>query len=185
MIKVKHGKISRVCQGDIYKNIEYIENIKEKSGIITISKILFPYVIILTQDCDLRWDFHQRWSKKNISNNQDKWILSVLVAPLYNVEHVYEGEHLSELHMTMQKINRNKTPGEYLIKNEIPRYHYIKFPNNVEIVDSVIDFKHYFSVHVEYLKSVKKENFICRISELFREDISIRFANFLSRVGLP
>ena len=185
MIKVKYEKKSRVYQGDIYKNIEYIENIKEKDGIITISKIHFPYVIVLTQDCDLQWDFNQRWSRKNISNNQDKWLLSVLVAPLYNVEHVYYGEHLSELHMTMQKIERDRTPGTYLIQNNNPRYHYIKFPNNVDIVDSIIDFKHYFSVNVEYLKSKKKESFICRISDLFKEDISFRFANFLSRVGLP
>jgi len=185
MIKVKYEKKSRVYQGDIYKNIEYIENIKEKGGIITISKIHFPYVIVLTQDCDLQWDFNQRWSRKNISNNQDKWLLSVLVAPLYNVEHVYNGEHLSELHMTMQKIERDRTPGTYLIQNNNPRYHYIKFPNNVDIVDSIIDFKHYFSVNVEYLKSIKKESFICRISDLFKEDISFRFANFLSRVGLP
>ena len=185
MIKVKYEKKSRVYQGDINKNIEYIENIKEKSGIITISKIHFPYVIILTQDCDLQWDFEQRWSKNKISNNQNKWLLSVLVAPLYNVEHVYNGEHLSELNMTMQKIERGGTTGRYLIQNQNPRYHYIKFPNNVDIVDSIIDFKHYFSVNVEYLKSIKKESFICRISDLFKEDISFRFANFLSRVGLP
>jgi len=185
MIKVKRGKKSRIYQGDIYKNVEYIESISEKSGILEISKILFPHVIVLTQDCDLQWDFHQRWSTKNMSNNQDKWLLSVLVAPLYNIEHVYEGEHLSELNMVMQKIKRNKTPGQYLIQNKIPRYHYIKFPNDVEVVDSVIDFKHYFSVNIECLKSIKKDNFICRVSELFREDISIRFANFLARVALP
>ena len=190
MIKVKRGKKSRVCQGDIFKNVEYIENISEKSGIIEISKIIFPHVIVLTQDCDLQWDFYQRWSTKNISNSQDKWLLSVLVAPLYNVEHVYEGVHLSELNMTMQKITKMKkgkptTQYKNLINNEIPRYHHLKFQPYIPIVDSVIDFKHYFTVNTEYLKSIKKDNFICRVSELFREDISIRFAHFLSRIGLP
>jgi len=52
-------------------------------------------------------------------------------------------------------------------------------------IHSVIDFKHYFSVNVCYLMGIKKEKFICKIYELYREDISHRFASFLSRIGLP
>ena len=72
-----------------------------------------------------------------------------------------------------------------LIQNETPRYHYLKFPNEVPIVPSIIDFKHYFSLNLEYLYEIKNESFLCRISELYREDISQRFASFLSRIGLP
>ena len=85
----------------------------------------------------------------------------------------------------MQLINKNKTPGTNLKQNETPRYHYLTFPDNMQIVPSVIDFKHYFSVNITYLKRVKTEQFVCKIAELYREDISQRFASFLSRVGLP
>jgi hypothetical protein len=85
----------------------------------------------------------------------------------------------------MAEIKKGKTPGKTLIQNQIPRYHYLEFPNNVPIVSSVIDFKHYFTVNVEYLKKHKKDNFICQIGPLYREDVSQRFSSYLSRIGLP
>ena len=65
------------------------------------------------------------------------------------------GTHLDDIHKThlaeidqqeqsMEKITEDRTPGEYLKKNERCRYHYLEFPENVPIVPSVIDFKHYF-----------------------------------------
>jgi hypothetical protein len=184
MVRVKTQRNSRIAQGDIIRNVEYIEYISEKAGAIEVAKIIFPLIIVLTQDCDLAQDYRFRWSKAN-TETQDKWLLSVLIAPLYNVEHVYTGEHLSELAMTMERINRGRSPGENLRKNETPRYHYIEFPKHVPIAPSVIDFKHYFSVNVGYLKKVRQENFKCQVSELYREDISQRFSSFLSRIGLP
>jgi protein gp37 len=53
------------------------------------------------------------------------------------------------------------------------------------LVPSVADFKHYFSVHVPYLERARRTNFVCRLSDLFREDVSQRFAAYLGRIGLP
>lgn len=182
MIKTRKGP-SRVCQGDIFRGIEFIEYVVEKAGIVEVSKIVFPLVVVLTQDCDLQQDFDHRRSEP--STSQDKWLLSVLVAPLYNVEHVYLGQHLSELDMQMQQIKQNSTQGKYLKSNQLPRFHYLEFPDSIPIVPSVIDFKHYFSVNVNYLHRVKKTKFVCSVSSLFREDISQRFASYLARIGLP
>jgi len=184
MIKVDTEKVERIAQGDIFKNVDFIEYAIERDGIISVSKIVFPLVIVLSQDCDLLHDFKFRVEKDEIKN-QDKFLLSVLVAPLYNIEHVYSGEHLSELDIKMEPINRNKTPGKDLKNNLRPRYHYLEFPQDIPIVASVIDFKHYFSVNVDYLRDLKKNNFVCKVSELYREDVSHRFASFLSRIGLP
>jgi len=174
----------RISQGDIYRDVEFIEYVIEKKGDIELSKIVFPLVIILTQDCDLEQDYKIRWSRKK-PNNQDKMLLSVLVAPLYNVEHIYQGEHLSELGLQMQSISKKSTHSNFLRHNEIPRYHYLLFPQNINIVPSVIDFKHYFSVNIEYIKKIKRKQFVCSIPPLHREEISHRFASFLSRIGLP
>ena len=182
-MKVRRRRLGRVSQGDIYRDVEFVEYVAEKKGSIEISKIVFPFVIVLTQDCDLEQDSKIRY-QKILAQTQDKRILSVLVAPLYNVEQVYIGEHLDQLGIKMQMISRTKTPGQYLRNNEIPRYHYIEFPEGVAISPSVIDFKHYFSVNVEYLRR-KKSDFVCQVSPLYREDISHRFASFLSRIGLP
>lgn len=164
--------------------MECIEYAIVKSGNIEVSKITFPLVIVLTQDCDLQQD-HTFRNPKMPKLTQDKWLLSVLVAPLYNVEHLYTGEHLAELNMKMTTIDRKSTQGKNLVQNETPRYHYLAFPNETPIPPSVIDFKHYFAVNVLYLKKLKRKNFVCQVSDLYREDISQRFAAFLSRIGLP
>jgi len=184
MKNIRIRKRARISQGDIYKDVEFIEYAIEKRGVIEISKIVFPFTVVLTQDCDLNQDYTVRWARNGVSNH-DKKIISVIVAPLYNVEHVYRGEHLSELGMTMAEIKKGKTPGKTLRQNQTPRYHYIEFSANVPIVSSVIDFKHYFTVNVEYLKKHKKANFICQIGPLYREDVSQRFSSYLSRIGLP
>lgn len=185
-MKVRRQLTARICQGDIFRDVEYIEYASEKAGVIEVSKIVFPLIIVLTQDCDLEQDYKFRWSdKRKTVKTQDKWLISVLVAPIYNAEHLFLGEHLLDLNMRMEPINRKRSPGTMLMNNERPRYHYLDFPKSIPLVPSIIDFKHYFSVNVQYLKSIKKTNFVCTISDLYREDISQRFASFLARIGLP
>lgn len=192
MVLVENVPLNRVCQGDIFSNIKYVEYLKEKDEIITFSEIEFPLIIVLTQDCDLQQDekVRQQIQKERTKPEErvsdgDKLILSVLVAPLYNAEHVFNGEHLSELEITMQNITNKENLKNYIKTNQNARYYYITFPRNSRLPNSIIDFKHYFSVNVEYLKSVKSSQFVCKIGELFRESISQRFAHFLSRIGLP
>lgn len=184
VIKVSKKRMGRICQGDIFRDIEFIEHISEKSGNLEISKIVYPLVIVLTQDCELTQDYNYRKFLKQ-KESKNKMLLSAIVAPLYNAEHVFVGQHLSELNIVVTPINKTRTEGRYLIDNDRPRYHYLEFPEEIPIVPSIIDFKHYFSVNVEYLRKFKKSNFICKVSELYREDISLRFANYLSRIGLP
>ena len=184
MKSIRVSKKNRISQGDIYKDVEFIEYAIEKDGVIEISKITFPFVVVLTQDCDLNQDYTVRWAKNGPSNH-DKKLISVIVAPLYNAEHVYQGTHLSELKMIMTGIKKGKTPGKTLRQNQTPRYHYLEFPSTRPVVSSIVDFKHYFTVNVEYLKKHKKGNFICQIGPLYREDISQRFSSYLSRIALP
>ncbi len=261
----------RICQGDIFKDVEFIEYATEKSGTVEISKIIFPFVIVLSQDCDLQQDFNARKCAHNVmfarnkpksdlkqgtayfykknekwffcllpngnggkdafyievranenqrdleeisntyatagkkndeakkqlleivtsnydnKNNQDKYLISVIVTPLYNIEHVRLGEHLSGIDLKMSPISKSKNAAsDALLQNQKPRYHYLKFANKEPIPDSVIDFKHYFSINVGILLSMKEKNYcIRRVSALYRERLSQRFANFLSRIGLP
>lgn len=179
MVKVQTRIKNRISQGDIFKDIEMVEYAVEKSGLLEISKILFPLVLVLSQECDLNQDHYFRWSRPR-TNTQDKWLISVLVAPLYNVEHLYTGEHLSNLSMTMETINKNKTDGKRLRNNETPRYHFLSFPEFVPIVDCAVDFKHYFTVNGQYLRKIRHTNFVCRLSPLFREDVTQRFSAYLA-----
>ena len=78
-----------------------MEYVAEGSGIIEVSRVVFPLAIVLTQDCDLEQDHLFRTEPRS---TQDKWLISVLMAPLYNVEHVYQGEHLTELGIRMERV---------------------------------------------------------------------------------
>lgn len=184
MSLVRVTPANRLLQGDIVRDVEYIEYAVETHGIVEVSRITFPLVVVLTQDCDLEQD-HKFRGRGTGTTTQDKWLLSVLVAPLYNAEHVYLGEHLSDLDMTMEPINRQKTPGKMMRSNERQRYHYLEFPSKIPIVPSVVDFKHYFAINVQTLHALRPTHFVCRLAPLFREAISQRFANYLARIGLP
>lgn len=179
-VKVETKRRTRISQGDIFRDIECIEYAIEKNGVIEVSKIIFPLIIVLTQDCDLEQDSNNR--EKATQNSK---LLSVLVAPLYNAEHVFNGEHLTDLGLTLEPIPKKGSTGTTFKQNERPRYHYLNFPEKIPLVASVADFKHYFSVHITYLESIRKTNFVCRLSDLFREDVSHRFASYLARIGLP
>lgn len=175
-----------VKQCDILKNVECIEYAIEEGDYVEISKIHFPYIIVLTQACDLQQNYNAKNNVKLGKGNQDKYLISVIVAPVYNFVDFLSGEHLKQLGMKMEVFpSRSKTPTKNIIANENKRYHYLKFDDNVNIVESVIDFKHYFTVSLNYLNDIYKTNYICSISLLYRENISQRFANYLARIGLP
>ena len=178
---------SIVNQCDIFRDVEYIEYVKENENTIEVSKIIFPHVIVLTQACDLQQDYNARkkWEETQ-QGNQDKFLISVIVAPIYNFEDFRQGNHLEQLGLLMEpKGRRNKSLCDNIIKKENKRYHYLKFADDVELVESVIDFKHYFTVNVNYLNKIYEEKYVCSVDCLYRELISQRFSNFLARIGLP
>ena len=176
-----------INQCDIFRDVEYVEYAIENEDTIEVSKIHFPYAIILTQACDLQQDHDakQRLIMEG-KGSQDKFLISAIVAPIYNFEDFLQGEHLKQLGMKMLSFpGRSKTPTKNVIDNENKRYHYLKFDEGIPIVESVIDFKHYFTVSVNYLTSIYQTHYVCSVESLYRELILQRFSNFLSRIGLP
>lgn len=185
-MKANKERIGRLSQGDILRDVEHVEQVEERDGIIEISRVIFPFAMVLTQDCDLAQDPRMRGESSSAAGSaapNDKWLLSVLLAPMYNAEHLFAGQHLTDLKMTMQRIPSD--PKRKLKQNEIPRYHYMEFTDDTPIPAVVVDFKHYFSANTEYLQQLSLSKLLCRIPFLFREDVSQRFANYLSRIALP
>jgi len=173
----------RVCQGDIFRDIEYFDSFSIDAGIVEIARISFPHIVVLTQDCDLAQDLTFRHGD---SRNQDKVLLSILVAPIYNLEFFLNGEHLSELDLSMRDFRHgSKTAINDIKNNSNPRYHFFDFGRESQLPPSIVDFKHYFAVNIKYLEDQRRNNRLFRIKELYREDISQRFSSFLSRIGLP
>lgn len=191
IIKTKYN--DRISQGDIYKNVWCFENISEEDNNLVINRVFFPYVIVLTQDCDMQQ--HNEYEGKKSGQ-----LFSVLVAPIYNAASFMEGKHLENLNLSANKYITSKNKGtefkdtgQYLNRegilitdNQVNRFHYLGFDNSdIDLPPSIVDFKNYFSVGVNYLKNDKKDDFVCRLEPLYRELLTQRFSNYLSRIGLP
>jgi hypothetical protein len=176
---------SRIHQCDIFRNVPFYESYSEKNGLFELSVLEFPFAIILTQECDLEQNSKERaaYIQKDVSIiKHDKFLVSLLCAPLYNAEHLFSGEHLSLLNISSEK--KNSDHRNYIKTNREPRYHFIEFEDSSELVPSIIDFKHYFSLSLQYLEN-NMHNRLCSIRPIYREAISQRFSNYLSRIGLP
>jgi len=60
----------------------------------------------------------------------------------------------------------------------------IQTGENIVLENAVIDFKHYFTVPVSYLRAHKDKR-ILHLDDLFAEQITLKFATYLSRVAIP
>ncbi len=162
-----------ICQGDIFQDFPHKQWIKP---------ITLPFFVVLTQACDLEQDFNNRNDNKRITD--DKQIQSVLVCPAYISAEFKKGEHLSKVFGLNMEPHREQTRWNIIIQNNNPRYHCLKKDIEFGIPELIIDFKHYYTIPMEVLHK-QEEKYLCSLQDLFREDLSQRFASYLSRIGLP
>lgn len=178
IVKRPDNKIEkdRIMQGDIFQNIDVIEDVITKAdGSVLLKKITFPLVICLTQDCDLHTDFIHRAENKSGS------LLHLIVAPLFEITSFREGKNWGELMNTGDHINSGKINS--IKMNNDPRYHYVVFPEK-DMPELIIDFKYFFTINRDALYD-KLNHKVCSVDDLYRELINQRFCDFLSRIGLP
>ena len=111
---------------------------------------------------------------------------SILLSPAYPADKLREGIHLEFIGMDMSKIGKTKSSNwRKIIQNETPRYHYLDKFDEIGLIDLVIDFKRYYTLPRQYLYSIREDSYLISLNELYREDLSNRFSNYLSRIGLP
>jgi len=170
--------LKRLSQGDIFQDIEIIENIEVYKSIVTVHKISFPFVVCLNQDCDLETDF---WNNDEVLCDNN--LLHILIAPAFIFEQFLSGNHWGNIFSNNRPQKRKDTTIKKIIDNEIPRYHYLNFPDK-DIPDLIIDFKHFFSVYKKNIYDQIDKRF-CSLDDLFKEKINQRFSYYISRIGLP
>ena len=184
--RYRRGKNIRLYQGDILKELSFatMESRRVSSGKSDIfQKVSLPFAVVLSQDCDLEHDF--KFRGKELSN-QDKFLLSILVCPAFELETFANGGHLKGWEQNLNW-KMNPTPDVERIKsnNSYKRYHFLSKSDEFLIPELVIDFKHFFTLPRNFIYSEKKTKYLASLSELFREELSQRFTNYLSRIGLP
>ena len=170
--------LKRLSQGDIFQNIEIIENLEVEKSIVTVQKISFPFVVCLNQECDLETDF---WNNDDVMCDNN--LLHIAIAPAFIFEQFLSGTHWGGIFSNNRPQKRKDTTIRKIIDNEIPRYHFLNFPDN-DIPDLIIDFKHFFSVYKKVMYDQIDKRF-CSLDDLFKEKINQRFSYYISRIGLP
>lgn len=172
---------TRIYQGDIFQGFKHriVQVIESNLEVVDIEE---PFVTVVSQDCDLRWDFEFRSSTPH--PNQDKFISDIVVIPAYPAEQFKQGTHLSGLGLQMES-SWSTEKWNNLKQNRNERYYFLVENTDFRIPNLVLDFKRYYTVSREEIYNTSNEKYIISINPLFREDLSRRFANFLSRIGLP
>lgn len=169
---------TRIAQGDIFQNIRIIEDFEINKDEITVQEIEFPYIICLNQECDLESDYKQKNEK-----HSDATLLHLAIAPVFNFEHFLSGNHWGGIFENNKAQKRGDTTIKKIMDNEIPRYHYLKFPDD-DMPELIIDFKHFFTINKTILYNQIWKRF-CSMDDLFKEKINQRFSYYISRIGLP
>jgi hypothetical protein len=193
----RNSSNKRIYQGNIYRDLTIIDYDQEddKEGIFELE---IPYLIVISQDCDLQQDYNNgnkyKELKKEDKDNKDKlrslydkFIPSLLLCPAFPAEQVREGIHLEKYHgfIMDDKGRENKTKWKNILQNETSRYHYIQGNTELQVPELVLDFKRYYTIPKKFFYSKHENYYLASLNELYREDLSRRFSNYLSRIGLP
>lgn len=178
----KHNA-GRVVQGDILKDIMFVEWDllgPDPSDVSYITNNL-PYIIVLSQDCDLDHDYKNRHNE--CAEKQDAYLQSILVCPAYLAEDLKAGVHLKGFDLIMEKKGGDNY--KKIQRNLDPRYHYLLGDPEFQMPNLIIDFKHYYTLPVNFLYRIYGSRYVASLEELFRESLCQRFSFYLSRIGLP
>jgi hypothetical protein len=177
--------LPRLSQGDILRDLSIVEWATASSSEtdeVQAQKWLLPYVVVLSQECDLFQDLQARL--QTTKNNQDKYLHTVLLAPAYPAASLKEGTHLKDMQVQCERLNSDKW--RRVVKNNEDRYHFLPASTApLQVPDLVLDFKHFLTAPRGALLGLKPKLYVASLGQLFRESLSQRFGNFLTRIALP
>lgn len=177
---IKDSPKLRFQQGDILRDISIIAgtDFDNETGEIIVSAISLEYAVVVNQDCDLEHDYNSRKE----SNNKDKFLPNILLVPAYLASKFKEGAHLGEDHKCQVWNSQLYKP---IIQNLNQRFHYLNSNEQFQIPELIIDFKHVYTINRDIIYKNINLIYLASICELYRENLSHRYSNFISRIGLP
>lgn len=172
----------RLSQGSVLTDVVYrTEKITEEG--VSFEEITLPFIVIMTQDCDLEQDNNERTGD---GDQKDKHLTSIVGVPAFISDEVKRGEHFSAFNLKMREFSAKEW--KYLEKNQYERYHHIKADDEFDLPSITLDFKHFYTFDCTKLSDYileSPESHLCRINYFYREDLSRRFSNYISRVAVP
>lgn len=182
-------KLGRVAQGDIIKKLDITISSKLSETNEFSLAPSFSFGVILSQECDL--EQHYKLLEKNIANEVenhtfDKIVETILICPAFPIEQFLAGTHIAGKPMFDfdGPKGQRKAYDKLKLNDVYSRFHYLPEYDD-KLPELVIDFKRFYTIPIEVVEHSYKQILVAGIKELYRERLSQRFSNYLSRIGLP
>ncbi len=165
-------------QGEVLSDVKQYVRVPSEDHSARFIEFVHPYCVVLSQECDLDWDFGARAEGDGSSA---KLLSNVLCCTAAEEDNIRQSKGLkSDLWRRVKKNNDERF--QYL--EECPSDH----DSEKDGVPSlVLDFKGYFTVSTSELYEQLETNAEqrCRLTTPYAEHLSLRFASFQARVALP
>lgn len=183
---------SPLRQGEILTNITQYKptNFNDESSTdIDFQPLIHPYAIIVTQDCDLDWDYKARFNDdQKLEISSPKFLNSIILCEIDTAEKIRKIEE------TKGKKLLNSRDWNLVSSHRHERFYFFeKIPSDFELEkeglpELTTDFKKVFGISPEFLYHQIESGDVKRRSILvspYLEHFSKRYYNFHSRVALP
>lgn len=173
-------RLGPLRQGEIVSNLIQAHldpaSIRSRSGLSVLAKV-HNVAIVISQDCDLDWDFKARSGQAN----PDKLLPNVLFCEAITAEELRGKPDINSQKWNNIKINKDE------------RYQFLQAVLPVQdrlkqgLPELGIDFKRYFTIPAEevYLRLMFETQRRCHLISPYVEHLSARFYYFQSHIGLP
>ena len=175
MIWAKSDPTKALCQCEILTGLPEYRPFDE-DGVIKSRLLLHPYAVIMTQACDLEWDYEARES-----NNQTKYLPNILFCQVTTANKLRESAGMNA--DLWRNIKRNKNE-RYQVLSPVPD----EADSEGKGLPALgVDFKKYFTLPTQNVYD-QIGSMTSRRSHLqppYSQHLSHRFAYFVSRVALP
>jgi hypothetical protein len=172
-------------QGEILTGLIQVKPVASESSPnldqIQFKRIVHPYAIIVTQNCDLDWDYSARQNR----DQPNKLLNSILFCEVHTAQEIRSNK----------TVQLNSADWNLVKSNRYQQYHFLeKIPLEREssqegIPELTVDFKKIFAIDADFLyHQINNNNFAKRRAVLespYLEDFSHRYHDFHGRVALP
>jgi hypothetical protein len=166
---------------NVTQYIPVVEEITKDGESLSFNQIIHPYAIVITQDCDLDWDYHSRNSEEI---KKSKLLNSIILCEVGTAE---ESRNNSDN-------NLNRKEWELVAAHRHERFYFFeKIPveselEKIGLPELTADFKKVFGVNsADLYRQIELDKAKRRavLSSPYLEHFSRRYNSFHGRVALP
>lgn len=153
---------------------------------ISFKRIIHPYTIVITQDCDLDWDYKKRFLDDEAGSKilPSKLLNSVLLCEVGTAQEIRNSKDHKIDSKTWNLIKSHRHERYYFLEKILAQYDL----KEEELPELTVDFKKAFGIPAEYLYKQIELGIANRRTFLespYGEHFSQRYHSFHGRIALP